>query len=81
MRKIKENIETNDFEEIEEVKKYFKRNYSIFSEKVRVKLINLDLPKKKKKSIIKELAFLPERKQIKYIEELCRISKFKIRDF
>jgi hypothetical protein len=80
VRKIKENIETNDFEEIEEVKKYFKRNYSIFSEKVLVKLINLDLPKKKKKSIIKELAFLPERKQIKYIEELCRISNFKIRD-
>ncbi len=74
------DLENNDFEEIKEVKKYFKRNYSIFSEKVREILMNLDLPKKKKKSIIKELAFLPEKKQIKYIEELCRISKFKIRD-
>lgn len=80
MRKITGDKENIDLEEIEEVKKYFKRNYSIFSEKVREILINLDLPEKRKKFIIKELAFLPEKKQIKYIEELCRISNVKIRD-
>ena len=67
-------MEKNDFDELEEVKRYFKRNYSIISERDREMLINLDLPKKRKKFIIKALAFLPEKKQIKYIEELCRIS-------
>ncbi len=80
MRRIKGDKEDHELEEIEEVKKYFKRNYSIFSKRVRELLMDLELPENRKKLLIKELAFLPEKKQIKYIEELCRISNVKIRD-
>jgi len=40
---------------------------------IRKKLETLNVSDKMKKSIIKELAFLPEKKQIKYLEELYRI--------
>lgn len=71
--KISDDISNEDFEEIKEVKAYWKRIYSVLRKDIREKLKNLNISEKKKKSIIKELAFLSEKKQIKYLEELYRI--------
>ncbi len=73
MLKISDDIRNEDFEEIKEVKAYWKRIYSVLRKDVREKLKELNISEKKKKSIIKELAFLSEKKQIKYLEELYRI--------
>ncbi|KKK43830.1 hypothetical protein LCGC14_1610300 [marine sediment metagenome] len=56
-------------EEIKEIKKYFKRIYTIVSKEVQEMIENLDLSKKKKKAIMRELAFLPEKEQLKYLDE------------
>ena len=62
-----------DIEEIEEVKEYFERIYTILNQEIRDKLEKLEISEQKKKSIIKELAFLSQKKQIKYLGELYRI--------
>ena len=66
------NKDKNDkeFEEIEEVKRYFARKYSVLSKEIREKLKHLKISQKKKKSLKKVLAFLPEEKQHKYLDEL-----------
>jgi hypothetical protein len=71
--KISEPISNKDLEEIKEVKAYWKRIYSVLREDIREKLKNLNVSERKKKYVIKELAFLSEKKQIKYLEELYRI--------
>jgi len=71
--KISDDIRNKELEEIGEVKQYLKRIYSVLPKNIREKLKNLNVSEKKKKSIIKELAFLSEKKQIKYLEELYRI--------
>ena len=73
MLKINEDIRNKELEEIGEIKQYLKRIYSVLPKNIREKLKNLNISEKKKKSIIKELAFLSEKKQIKYLEELYRI--------
>ena len=73
MLKISEGISNDDLEEIKEVKAYWKRIYSVLPKNIREILKNLNVSEKKKKSIIKELAFLPKKNQIKYLEELYRI--------
>lgn len=73
MLKISDEIRNKELEEIKEVKAYWKRIYSVLRKDIREKLKNLNISEKKKKSIIKELAFLSEKKQIKYLEELYRI--------
>ena len=62
--------EKRDLEDIPEIKKYFSRIYTIIPKEIREKLRDLDLPKKKKKKIKKELAFLSKNKQIEYLDEL-----------
>ncbi len=71
--KIKEDTNNKELKEIPEIKKYFSRIFSVFSKEVRDKLKSLNLSKKKKKILKKELAFLPEKKQITYIDEFYRI--------
>ena len=70
---ISDYINNEDFEKTEEVKAYWKRIYSVLRKDIREKLQNLNVSEEKKKSIIKELAFLSDKKQIKYLEELYRI--------
>ena len=70
---ISDYINNEDFEKTEEVKAYWKRIYSVLRKDIREKLQNLNVSEEKKKSIIKELAFLPKKNQIKYLEELYRI--------
>lgn len=73
MLKISDDISNEDLEEIKEVKAYWKRIYSVLRKDIRENLKNLNVSEKKKRAIIKELAFLSEKKQIKYLEELYRI--------
>ena len=68
--KISRKIKKKELEEIEEVKRYFSRKYSVLSKEIREKLKHLNIPQKKKKALEKELAFLPEKKQHKYLDEL-----------
>lgn len=68
--RIKNEKDYDEFEEIEEVKRYFARKYSVLSKEIREKLKHLNISQKKKKSLKKELAFLPEEKQHKYLDEL-----------
>ena len=60
------------FEKLEVVKKYFQRIFTILSKEVRGELIKLNLSKDKLKEIKKELAFLPEEKQIEFLKELAK---------
>ena len=66
-------MQNKDLEDIPEVKKYFSRLYNVLSKDVREKLKKLNISKEKKKKLKKELAFLSEENQIKYLRELCRI--------
>ena len=70
MVRINDDIEDKELEEIGEVKKYFARKYSVLSKEIRERLKRLDIPHKKRKSLKNELAFLPEEKQKKYLDEL-----------
>ena len=63
--------DNNDFEKLEIVKKYFARIFNVLSKEVREKLLKLDFSEKELKKIKKELLFLPEEKQKKYLEELA----------
>lgn len=58
------------FETIDVVKKYFLRIFTVLSKDVRQKLMDLDLTKDELKEVKKELAFLPEDKQLEYLDEL-----------
>ncbi|MFX1410290.1 MAG: hypothetical protein ACFFA6_08050 [Promethearchaeota archaeon] len=71
--KISDELTEENFEEVEEVKQYLKRIYSVLPKKIQIKLETLNVSYKKKKFIVKELAFLSEKKQIRYLEELYRI--------
>jgi len=63
------------FEKLEVVKKYFYRIFTILSKEVRGELIKLNLSKDELKEIKKELAFLPEEKQIEFLKELAKKNK------
>ena len=52
------------------VKEYFSKIFNIISKDLRKQILELEIPKKERKSILKELAFLAEEEQLNYIEEL-----------
>jgi hypothetical protein len=71
--KINDDINNKDFEEINAVKKYFARIFTILSKEVRNKLMNLNVSEERRKEIKKELAFLSKEKQREYLDELYGI--------
>ena len=73
MVKFKDEINNKDFEEINAVKKYFARIFTILSKEVRNKLMNLNVSEERRKEIKKELAFLSKEKQREYLDELYGI--------
>ncbi|MFX0135252.1 MAG: hypothetical protein ACFFDN_16530 [Candidatus Hodarchaeota archaeon] len=75
MVNIKDNTNKGNFEEISTVKKYFARIFSVLSKEVREKLLNLNVSEEKRKKIKKELAFLSNKKQKEYLDELKRNNK------
>ncbi|MBY9014685.1 MAG: hypothetical protein KGD68_03250 [Candidatus Lokiarchaeota archaeon] len=52
------------------VKEYFSKIFNIISKDLRKQILELDIPKKERKKILKELAFLAEEEQLKYFEAL-----------
>ncbi len=52
------------------VKEYFAKIFNIISKDLRKQILELDIPKKARKSVLKELAFLAEEEQLNYIEVL-----------
>ena len=52
------------------VKEYFSKIFNIISKDLRKQILELDIPKKERKNIIKELAFIAEEEQLKYLEAL-----------
>jgi hypothetical protein len=52
------------------VKEYFSKIFNIISKDLRKQILELDIPKKERKNIIKELAFIAEEEQLKYLESL-----------
>jgi hypothetical protein len=52
------------------VKEYFSKIFNIISKDLRKQISELEIPKKERKSILRELAFLAEEEQLNYIEEL-----------
>ena len=52
------------------VKEYFSKIFNIISKDLRKQISELDIPKKQRKDILKELAFLAEEEQLKYIGAL-----------
>ena len=59
-----------NFEELDIVKKYFSRIFTVLDAKIRERLKNLNVSEEKKKILLKELAFLNEEKQTEYLDEL-----------
>ena len=57
------------------VKEYFSKIFNIISKDIRKQILELKIPKKERKSILKELAFLAEEEQLIYIEELRNLYK------
>ena len=67
---ISDTEKDKNFETIDIVKKYFLRIFTVLSKEVKQKLMDLSLSKEELKEVKKELAFLPEDKQLEYLEEL-----------
>ena len=66
------NDDDFNFEKLKIIKKYFSRIYTVLSDEMRNKLLNLDISKKELKNISKRIAFLPDKKQKEFLEELLR---------
>jgi len=60
------------------VKEYFSKIFAVLSKDIRKKIKNLKIPKKEKKELLKELAFLTKEQQIKYIDALIKLYQEKI---
>jgi len=52
------------------VKEYFSKIFNIISKDIRKQISELDIPKKERKNLLRELAFLAEEEQLYYIEAL-----------
>jgi predicted HAD superfamily phosphohydrolase len=62
------------------VKEYFSKIFNVLSKELREKIKELDIPKEDRKEILKEVAFLNEIEQQKYIEILKELySEFPIK--
>ena len=72
MSLISSDENNGGFEKLEVVKKYFHRIFTVLSKEVKEELMKLILSKEELKEIKKELAFLPEEKQIEFLKELTR---------
>ena len=64
------NDDGTTFDKLDLVKRYFSLIFNTLSKEVREELLDLELDKEELKEIKKELAFLPEEKQIEYLKEL-----------
>lgn len=70
---VNDNTKNKDLEETPEIKKYFSRVFTVMPKEIRDRLKYLDIPKEKKKILKNKVAFLSEKNQIKYLDELERL--------
>ena len=52
------------------VKEYFSKIFNIISKDIRKQISEIDIPKKERKNLLRELAFLAEEEQLNYVEAL-----------
>ncbi|MHA1805174.1 MAG: hypothetical protein ACTSU4_11720 [Promethearchaeota archaeon] len=57
------------------IKKYFTKIFTVVSKDIRKRMNELDISKKEKKELLRELAFLTREQQIKYLEELSNLYR------
>ena len=55
------------------VKQYFSRIFTVLSKDLRQQIKNLKIPKKERKELLEELAFLTQEEQIKYINAIIEL--------
>jgi hypothetical protein len=60
------------------VTKYFSKIFNILSKDIKAQIEDLDLSKKERKEILKELAFLSKEKQVKYIDAVVNLYQEQI---
>lgn len=57
------------------VKEYFSKIFTVLSKDLKKQIIDLKIPKKEKKELLEELAFLTKEEQVKYIEAIVNLYK------
>ena len=57
------------------VKRYLNKIFNVVSKDIKDRIMDLDMPKQDKKEILKELAFLTEKEQMKHIESIAELYK------
>jgi hypothetical protein len=57
------------------VKQYFTKIFEVLSKDLRRKILDLKIPKKEKRELLEELAFLTKEEQVKYVETLVDLYK------
>ena len=57
------------------VKEYFSKIFNIISKYIRKQISELDIPKKERKNLLRELAFLAEEEQQYYVEALRNLHE------
>ncbi len=55
------------------VKEYFAKIFNVLSNDLRKQIYDLKIPKKEKKELLKELAFISKEEQVKYIEAIVHL--------
>lgn len=57
------------------VERYFLKIFNVLSEKIRRKILDLNIPERDKKEILKEFVYLTEEEQEKYLNELFELNR------
>ncbi|MFX1377588.1 MAG: hypothetical protein ACFFA4_00710 [Promethearchaeota archaeon] len=57
------------------VKEYFSKIFAVLSKDLRKQILDLKIPKKERKELLEELAFLTYEEQVKYIEAIVNLYK------
>jgi len=75
VKEITDELNVNNIEDLDCVKKYLSKIFTVLSKETREKLMNLNLSEERKLKLARELAFLPEAKQKDYLKELIRVYR------
>lgn len=71
---FKGNEEDFDFEKIDVIQRYFSKSFTVLTNDVRQKLLQLRVSKNEFKEIVKSIAFLPEEKQKDFLNEILELN-------
>jgi hypothetical protein len=68
-------LPVKDAEDKKVVKHYFSKIFNVLSKDIRKRIMDLDIPKKEKKALLSELAYLSQQEQLKYIEIITELYR------